>query len=56
MKLRRFIYTWDYTQSTGVQFIGGLTLYRTTAETTEHPHYCIEFGRLSIKWRTMKGS
>lgn len=48
--VRRFVYRWKLPQGQGVEILGGASAYRTSAETTELPHYGLQFWRLRISW------
>lgn len=49
--IKGLVYRWDYRVSKGIAFIGGLELYKTFAESTQLPHYGLNFWRLGITWR-----
>lgn len=49
--MRRLVYRWNLPQGKGVEILGGASAYRASTETSELPHYGLQFWRLTITWR-----
>lgn len=47
----QLIYTWDYTQSTGVEFWPGVIIYATNEEAEMGNGIHLDAGRLQVSWR-----
>jgi hypothetical protein len=47
----RLVYTWNFTQSRGVEFWPGVNLYITTNEAEMGKAFALDIGRLHVRWR-----
>jgi hypothetical protein len=47
----RLVYTWNFTQSRGVEFWPGVNLYITTNEAEVGKAFALDIGRLHVRWR-----